>query len=157
MAENPLILQFLVQAQVGAVLPVAKLIVYVVADQENGLSQDGFLYVPDAFPVEHHAGGVGGGVQHDCLGSGSDGISQSSPVDLKAGLAHIQMDGFGPGNGGNGFIQAKARGRDDDFLAGIQNPQQRCKQRLTGPDGNEHLIRGDGIAPTGLKGGHGFP
>ncbi len=76
---------------------------------------------------------------------------------MKAGLAHIQMDSFGPGNGGDGFVKPKARNGDDDLIPGIQNAKQRGKKGLARPNGDENLVRFHSVSPAGFEVCHRFP
>ena len=105
--------------------------------------------------AEHRAGGVAGGVQNHSLGFLGNGGVQRLCVDLEAGLREIQMDGFRPGHGGDGFVEIEAGGGNNNFLARIQNAKQGGKQGVARADGDEHLIFRRGVAPVCFKFGHG--
>jgi len=156
LAEDQLLLQLRVGAEIGAVFPIGQPVVHIVADQENGPAQHGGFHIGKAFFIEHNTGGIAGGIDENGLGPGGDGCFQGFFGDLKPGFGHIQRDDPGTGDGGKAFVQAETGGGHDDLLSGIQNAEKGSEQSLTGTDGDKHLIGSDGIAAGGLEVCHGF-
>ena len=130
--------------------------VNIVADQPavGGLPEGGGNG-GEAVPVQHHAGGVVGGVEDDGPGPGRKDFFKGPFLNLKPGFGQIQK--YAPAAGGfyDAVVKGEGRGGDDHLVPGVQNAGKGNVQGLGGADGDQHLGFPGGPSPAGFKGRNG--
>ena len=101
---------------------------------------------PERIPIEHRAGGVRGGVDHDQLRPGADGLEEGV----------VDLEGFGgervvPGDGAcelhAGLVGDPRRIEDERLVARVQHGLHRLVDGVFRPAGDDHLalLRGKAV------------